>query len=133
MKEDIYSKLVRISRLKKQVREAVGEIKGLTNPILTDYNQIPYIYDQCKTILNGEAKIDVRRVFIFCVIYLYCPDRLFGGKAPKRIRAACCQATGVKGVAISLDCSAVLYLYQQEYFNNLVGRVMDVLQESLNL
>jgi hypothetical protein len=61
---------------------------------------------------GNEIKVNDRKEFIFVVIYLYSPNKFFGGKMPQGLRRAITKATKVTCASvISATCTELMVLY----------------------
>lgn len=131
--EEFYKKIADIKELNARIKELEKQREELYKPQLRDFSKLPIIYTICHTQLEGVAKSDIRRIFLFVILYLYCPFRLFGGKLPKQMRNTLCYMTSVNKGVISEDCSCLLFLCSNKPFALKLTKVMLKVKEELLL
>lgn len=115
--EQIIETIKRIEKARTTLRQAIVDNEIATSPKLKDLNLIPKIYKvfeelKGKEIKGKEIKVNDRKEFIFVVIYLYSPNKFFGGKMPQGLRRAITKATKVTCASvISATCTELMVLY----------------------
>ena len=115
--ENIIETIKRIEKARTTLRQAIVDNEIATSPKLKDLNLIPKIYKvfeelKGKEIKGKEIKVNDRKEFIFVVIYLYSPNKFFGGKMPQGLRRAITKATKVTCASvISATCTELMVLY----------------------
>ena len=82
-----------------------------TSPKLKDLSLIPKIYGIFEELKGGNISVNDRKEFIFVVVYLYAPNRFFGGKMPQGLRRAISKAVKVDSTCISRTCTELMVLY----------------------
>ena len=81
-----------------------------------------------------EIKVNDRKEFVFVVIYLYSPNKFFGGKMPQGLRRAISQAAKVTCASvISATCTELMVLYTtysdfRQGVDELLGTVLEKLK-----
>ena len=97
-----------IRKAQEEMESAVARFREHSRPVLTDLSMVPVIYDWFRElsagngadgarqsdslfadmVIEGPMPVERRRKFIFVILYLYAPCRLFSGKMPKGLRRA---------------------------------------------
>jgi len=93
--EQIIETIKRIEKARTALRQAIVDNEIATSSKLKDLNLIPKIYKVFEELKGKEIKVNDRKEFIFVVIYLYSPNKFFGGKMPQGLRRAITKATKV--------------------------------------
>lgn len=110
--EQIIEKIKRIKKARTALRQAIVDNELATSPKLKDFNLIPKIYKVFEELKGNEIKVNDRKEFVFVVIYLYSPNKFFGGKMPQGLRRAIVRATNVTCASvISATCTELMVLY----------------------
>ena len=110
--EQIIETIKRIEKARTTLRQAIVDNEIATSPKLKDLNLIPKIYKVFEELKGKEIKVNDRKEFIFFVIYLYSPNKFFGGKMPQGLRRAITKATKVTCASvISATCTELMVLY----------------------
>lgn len=110
--ENIIETIKRIEKARTTIRQAIVDNEIATSPKLKDLNLIPKIYKVFEELKGKEIKVNDRKEFIFVVIYLYSPNKFFGGKMPQGLRRAITKATKVTCASvISATCTELMVLY----------------------
>ena len=110
--ENIIETIKRIEKARTTLRQAIVDNEIATSPKLKDLNLIPKIYEVFEELKGKEIKVNDRKEFIFVVIYLYSPNKFFGGKMPQGLRRAITKATKVTCASvISATCTELMVLY----------------------
>ena len=110
--EQIIEKIKRIKKARTALRQAIVDNELATSPKLKDLNLIPKIYKVFEDLKGNEIKVNDRKEFVFVVIYLYSPNKFFGGKMPQGLRRAIVRATNVTCASvISATCTELMVLY----------------------
>lgn len=110
--EQIIETIKRIEKARTTLRQAIEENRIALSPRLKDLNLIPKIYKVFKEIKENDITVNDRKEFIFVVIYLYYPNKFFGGKMPQGLRRAIVRATNVTSASvISATCTELMVLY----------------------
>ena len=81
--EQIIDIIKRIEKARATLRQAMSDNELATSPRLKDLSLIPQIYSIFEELKGKEIKVSDRKEFIFVIIYLYAPNKLFGGKMPQ--------------------------------------------------
>lgn len=132
--EQIIETIKRIEKARTALRQAIVDNEIATSPKLKDLNLIPKIYKVFEELKGKEIKVNDRKEFIFVVIYLYSPNKFFGGKMPQGLRRAITKATKVTCASvISATCAELMVLYTtysdfRQGVNELIQKVNDVLE-----
>lgn len=132
--EQIIEKIKRIKKARTALRQAIVDNELATSPKLKDFNLIPKIYKVFEELKGNEIKVNDRKEFIFAVIYLYSPNKFFGGKMPQGLRRAITKAAKVTCASvISATCTELTVLYTtysdfRQNVDELILKVNDVLE-----
>lgn len=132
--EQIIETIKRIEKARTALRQAIVDNEIATSPKLKDLNLIPKIYEVFEELKGKEIKVNDRKEFIFAVIYLYSPNKFFGGKMPQGLRRAITKATKVTCASvISATCTELMVLYTtysdfRQGVDELIQKVNDVLE-----
>lgn len=132
--ENIIETIKRIEKARTTLRQAIVDNEIATSPKLKDLNLIPKIYEVFEELKGKEIKVNDRKEFIFVVIYLYSPNKFFGGKMPQGLRRAITKATKVTCASvISATCTELMVLYTtysdfRQNVDELIQKVNDVLE-----
>lgn len=131
--KQIIETIKRIERARTALRQAIVDNELATSPRLKDLALIPKIYEIFKGIKGGDITVNDRKEFIFVVIYLYAPQKLFGGKMPHGMRRAIANITGITCASfISSTCAELLILYTtyddfQQEVDRLLNKVYSII------
>ena len=143
-----------IRKAREELQNAIICYRSHCRPILTDLSMIPVIYDWfCElseenstdtvrhvygfffdTVSGGAMSVERRRQFIFVILYLYAPNRLFSGKMPKGLRRAMARTLGVQNdTVLSDNANDVLKRYEiykswAKDVNKVLGVILDRLK-----
>ncbi len=109
--EQIIETIKRIEKARTALRQAIVDNELATSPKLKDLSLIPKIYEIFKGIKGSNITVNDRKVFIFVVIYLYAPNKFFGGKMPQGMRKAISNAIHTDSSCISKTCTELIVLY----------------------
>ena len=122
-----------IRKAQEGLQNAIVCYRSHCRPVLTDLSMIPVIYDWfCELtdgsdtetarqvygfffdkVIGGAMSVEHRRQFIFVILYLYAPNRLFSGKMPKGLRRAIATTLGVQSdTVLSDNANDVLKRYE---------------------
>ena len=94
------------------LRQAIADNELATSPRLKDLTLIAKIYEVFEEVKGKNITVNDRKEFIFVVIYLYSPNKFFGGKMPQGLRRAIVKATNVTCASvISATCTELIILY----------------------
>ena len=129
--EQIIDTIKKIEQARTALREAFAFNESVTCPKLNDLDLIHQIYELFEKMKGGKIKVNDRKEFIFVVIYLYAPNKFFGGKMPQGLRRAITKATKVSCASvISVTCTELLVLYTtyQDFRQN----VDELLMKTMN-
>ncbi len=110
--EQIIETIKKIEKARTALRQAIADNELATSPRLKVLSLIPKIYEIFEQIKGKEIKVNDRKEFIFVIIYLYSPNKFFGGKMPQGLRRAITKATKVTCASvISATCTELMVLY----------------------
>lgn len=110
--EQIIETIKKIEKARTALRQAIADNELATSPRLKDLSLIPKIYEIFEQMKGKEIKVNDRKEFIFVVIYLYSPNKFFGGKMPQGLRRAITKATKITCAnVISVTCTELMVLY----------------------
>lgn len=144
-----------MKKAREDLQNAIASFRYQSRPVLTDLTMIPIIFDwfrECSeendtetarqvygffpdTVIGGAMKAERRRQFIFVILYLYAPSRLFAGKMPKGLRRAIAKTLGVQSHTILSDnANDVLKRYEiYKSWARDVDSVLGVILERLKI
>lgn len=132
--EQIIETIKKIEKTRTALHQAIVDNKLAASPKLKDLSLIPKIYEIFEQMKGNEIKVNDRKEFIFVVIYLYSPDKFFGGKMPQGLRRAITKATKVTCASvISAACTELMVLYTtysdfQQGVDNLMKKAIEILK-----
>ena len=110
--EQIIETIKRIEKARTTLRQAIADNELATSPKLKDLSLIPKIYKVFEDMKGDNITVNDRKEFIFVVVYLYAPNKLFGGKMPNGLRCAIAKTTQLRAVtAVSNTCTELMVLY----------------------
>lgn len=144
-----------IRKAQEGLQNAIVCYRSHCRPVLTDLSMIPVIYDWfCElsdesntdtvrqvygffyeTVSGVAMSVERRRQFIFVILYLYAPNRLFSGKMPKGLRRAIARTLGVQSETVLSDnANDVLKRYEiYKSWAKDVDSVLGVILERLKM
>ena len=133
--ESIIETIRKIEKARTTLRQAIEENEKVVSAKLRDLTLIPKIYELFEQMKGKEIKVNDRKEFIFVVIYLYSPNKFFGGKMPQGLRRAITKATKVTCASvISATCTELTVLYTTySDFRQGVDNLMNKVLLSMNL
>ena len=132
--EQIIETIKKIEKTRTTLCQAIADHELAASPKLKDLSLIPKIYEIFEQMKGNEIKVNDRKEFIFVVIYLYSPNKFFGGKMPQGLRHAITKATKVTCASvISATCTELMVLYTtysdfRQGVDELIQKVNDVLE-----
>ena len=132
--EQIIETIKKIEKTRTALQQAIVDNELAASPKLKDLSLIPKIYEIFEQTKGNEIKVNDRKEFIFVVIYLYSPDKFFGGKMPQGLRRAITKATKVTCASvISAACTELMVLYTtysdfQQGVDNLMKKAIEILK-----
>ena len=110
--QQIIEPIKKIEKTRTALRQGIADNELAVSPKLKDLTLIPKIYEIFEQMKGNEIKVNDRKEFIFVVIYLYSPNKFFGGKMPQGLRRAITKATKVTCASvISATCTELMVLY----------------------
>lgn len=110
--EQIIKTIKRIEKARTALRQAIADNELATSPKLKDLSLIPKIYEVFEELKGNHITVNDRKEFIFVVIYLYSPNKFFGGRMPHGMRNVIAKATHVTCAnVISTTCTELMVLY----------------------
>lgn len=110
--EQIIETIKKIEKTRTALHQAIVDNELAASPKLKDLSLIPKIYEIFEQMKGNEIKVNDRKEFIFVVIYLYSPNKFFGGKMPQGLRRAITKAAKVTCASvISATCTELMVLY----------------------
>lgn len=109
--EQIIETIKKIEKARTALRQAISDNELATSPKLKDLSLIPKIYEVFEEIKGSHITVNDRKEFIFVVIYLYSPNKFFGGKMPQGMRKAISRTMRIDSTCISRTCTELMVLY----------------------
>jgi len=131
--EQIIETIKKIEKARTALRQAIADNELATSPRLKDLSLIPKIYEIFEQMKGKEIKVNDRKEFVFVIIYLYSPNKFFGGKMPQGLRRAITKATKITCAnVISVTCTELMVLYTTySDFRRGVDELMQVVLQKL--
>lgn len=141
-----------IKKAREELQSAIIRYRKHAAPIITDMTLIPVIYEWFvelsgndeetarqvyglfpDAVRGGAIPAERRRQFIFIILYLYAPNRLFAGKMPKGLRRTIARTLGVQSdTVLSDNANDVLKRYEiYKQWAKDVDKVLAVIIERL--
>ena len=132
--EQIIETIKKIEKVRTALRQVIADNELATSPRLKDFSLIPKIYEIFEQMKGKEIKVNDRKEFVFVVIYLYSPNKFFGGKMPQGLRRAITKATKITCAnVISVTCTELMVLYTTySDFRRGVDNLMNAVLETLD-
>ncbi|MBA7488956.1 MAG: hypothetical protein HG422_08030 [Prevotella sp.] len=109
--EQIIETIKKIEKSRTALQQAIADNELATSPKLKDLNLIPKIYSVFEDVKGKDITANDRKEFIFVVIYLYSPNKFFGGKMPQGMRKSISNAAKIDSTCISRTCTELMVLY----------------------
>lgn len=109
--EQIIETIKKIEKARTALRQAIADNELATSPRLKDLSLIPKIYEIFEQMKGKEIKVNDRKEFIFVIIYLYSPNKFFGGKMPQGMRKTISKTMQIDSTCISRTCTELMVLY----------------------
>lgn len=109
--EQIIETIKRIERARTTLRQAIVDNELATSPRLSDLSLIPKIYEVFEKKKGSSITVNDRKEFIFVVVYLYSPNKFFGGKMPQGMRKTISNTLRIDSTCISRTCTELMVLY----------------------
>ena len=109
--EQIIETIKKIEKARTALRQAIADNELATSPRLKDLSLIPKIYEIFEQMKGKEIKVNDRKEFIFVIIYLYSPNKFFGGKMPHGMRKTISKTMQIDSTCISRTCTELMVLY----------------------
>lgn len=131
--EQIIETIKKIEKARTALRQAIADNELATSPRLKDLSLIPNIYEIFEQMKGKEIKVNDRKEFIFVIIYLYSPNKFFGGKMPQGMRKSISNAAKIDSTCISRTCTELMVLYTtysdfRQGVDELLGTVLEKLE-----
>ena len=135
---EIEKKLRNLIDRMKWIRETKSllskEELGMSVPLVDDLTQVGNIYDLFMTYQNGKKFRQVRKQFIFVILFLCSPCSLGGAKMRRGLREKIARVLGCTSSNVSHDYKNVsFYYYTYTGFRNEVNMVLERLISDLKL
>lgn len=131
-KKEIINTILKIKEARIEVQKALFEENRYCQPQLTDLSKIPELYQDFIKIVETKkcSDSDKKRFFIFIIVYLYAPKRLFGGRMTTGLRRAIGKALNMHAHSTVSDyCTSLLIMYLQ--YKDFQDTINDILVELL--
>lgn len=129
---------MRLRSIKDERTKLDDEEKMLSNPALSDYDDIPKIFDYCHEAyeqLHPRTRVrasEIRRKYLFVILFLYSPKTLAGGKMSSGLRTKIAEALGVEPTNISHYHSDIWFYYTvYSDFREDVNQLFSIVFENL--
>ena len=132
--EKVIDTIRSIKTARMELQKAIRNDKLATSPQLTDLSFVEKFYNAFLEDKGDHITVNDRKVFIFVVIYLYAPRKLFGGKMPHGMRRAIANVAGITCASfISSTSAELLILYTtyddfQQEVDRLLNKVYSIIQ-----
>lgn len=120
-----------IRNLHQKIIIAIQYESKETQPIKTDVTEIPLILEKFHSVCNPTYK-DNMNVFIFCVLWMYCPMSFISGKLTYgKVRRALSNTLEISSSAVSKKFVIIKSLiFNHKGFRSEVDRVLELLLAS---
>lgn len=129
----------RMHRICDEESSLMKEKNALVTPRLRDYELIPELYDYCMKVIGEvcpdamEAPTQVRRMFLFVILFLYSPRTLFGCKMRKGLRPILSRLFSRDSTLLSHYARDLVFHYEvysdfRNNINDLIERVLSYLE-----
>lgn len=109
--EQIIETIKRIEKARTALRQAIVDNELATSPKLKELTLIPNIYEVFEELKGNHITVNDRKEFIFVVVYLYSPNKFFGGKMPQGLRKAISNTMKADSTCVSRTCTELMVLY----------------------
>lgn len=131
--EQIIETIKKIEKARTTLRQAIADNELATSPKFKDLDIIPEIYRVFKDIKGRNITVHNRKEFIFVVMYLYSPNKFFGGKMPQGMRKAISKTMQIDSTCISRTCTELMVLYTTyKDFRQGVDELLNAVLEKLH-
>lgn len=108
-------KILALKQLKDEIKEIRSTMEELAEPILTDWNMLPELYQVFQDLFSQrqiKQPIYHRQKFLFVILFLFCPSVLVGERMPVGFRKMLAALLGLNaGTTISDNCAGLIILY----------------------
>lgn len=115
-----FSSIVELKSIREQKFRLSERENELAQPLLTDLDMIPRIYEWFKDILSARdcpprlESVTQRKKFLFIILFLYSPSTLAGGRLQNGVRAALRDVfPEIAPCVISNNIADITFIYQQ--------------------
>jgi len=151
-KFNIKGTIADIKKAREEYLYAAERFRIVSAPVLQDMRLIPTLYEwfcelASKTngdetvrqvyglfpdvVSGGALPVERRKQFIFVILYLYSPRRVFSGKMPNGLRRAICRTLGI-GASTVISDNANDVLSRYNFYKTWARDVDSILEEILN-
>lgn len=132
------SSIMELKSIREQKSRLSERENELAQPLLTDLDMIPRIYEWFNELLKelpNRNKSTLTKEFIFIILFLYSPGTLAGGKMKLGVRKSIADTLGLTAcTAVSNKCSEIVFMYKiYKYFRQdlsiIYPKIMDKIQQ----
>ena len=136
-----FSSIMELKSIREQKSRLSERENELAQPVLTDLDMIPTIYEWFKEILSSKdcppriESVTQRKKFLFIILFLYSPSTLAGGRLLNGVRSELRKVfPEVSPCVISNNISDITFIYQQyKDFRNDVGEIYEEIRRRLEM
>lgn len=107
--QEVIRKINAIYDLRCSIAELKSQKESVEKPLFSSYDDIEKIYHIYLKLMKDTK--ENRMIFLFVVIYFYCPDRLWGSYMKKQLRKKIASTTGMQASFISAKCNNLRFYY----------------------
>lgn len=131
--EQIVKTIEAVKAARESLKQAMSASASAFSPILSDLSKISEIYKVYLDIEKDEAGTpDAHKQLIFCLVYLFCPLKFYGGKMPRGVRQEIVRVTGMNSAFVSKSCTELAILYAKyPDFEKGVDRMLKIIKDRL--
>lgn len=114
---ELHEVVSRLKEIKEERLRLNDEEQTLSSPAITDPDRIPEVLEYCKESyreLHPNSKVrvsEVRRMYIFILLFLFSPKTLAGGKMSNGLRTRIAGAMGIESSNVSHYHADVWFYY----------------------
>ena len=108
-------KITALKQLKDEINEIRSTMEELAEPILTDWDLLPKLYQVFQELFSQRQitqPIYHRQKFLFVILFLFCPSVFIGERMPMGFRKILATLLGLNApTTISDNCAGLMVLY----------------------
>ena len=133
----LYEYIIRVEKTHRKRIALEQEEKELVTPLISDRTKIREIYgiytDEAVRAGIKPNSSDGRRIFIFIIIRLFCPDAFSGRRLRRGVRNQLAAVLRCEGSIVSHDFKNITFYYKRyRPFRETVNEIYDAIMETLS-